>query len=259
MKVIKDYPHYAVDISGNVYSIIRKVWNRKGYYEYKRRVRKLKPSIIGSGYLKVELINKDGERKSRLVHRIIAMTYLDNPENKSSVNHKDGNKFNNDIFNLEWVTAKENRAHALKTGLAKGMVGDEHPMKKITSKDIIDIIEMILSGEDNETIGKKYSLHSRYISLIRHRRRWKSIFSKYFPNYRPILSNKKPIIEEHSKSKISVEDQVKIISELESRTNIELSKLYKLDASVFSRIRSKKTWLLAHKIHDLNTQRLSKG
>jgi hypothetical protein len=259
MKTIKNYPHYAVDLKGNVYSIARRVWNKKGYYEIKKRVRKLKPSIVGSGYLKVELVDKDGNKKSRLVHRIVAMTYFENPDNKPSVNHKDGNKFNNDVLNLEWVTHKENRQHALSTGLAKGMDGDNHPLKKLTSKDIITIIELILDGSDNETIGKRYGLHPNYISLIRHRRRWKTIFQRYFPNYKPVLSNKKPVIEEHTKSKIPIEKQVEIIKELKIMTNSELSKKYKIDASIFSRIRSKQTWKLAHKIYNINAQRLSKS
>ena len=64
------------------------------------------------GYIRVRL---DGE--TRYVHRLVAQAFIPNPENKPIVNHIDGNKINNRIENLEWVTAKENAQHASRTGL----------------------------------------------------------------------------------------------------------------------------------------------
>lgn len=68
------------------------------------------------GYLKVGL-NKNGKQKVFCIHTLVARAFIPNPENKSQVNHKDGNKTNNNINNLEWVTQQENLAHAFKTGL----------------------------------------------------------------------------------------------------------------------------------------------
>ena len=67
----------------------------------------LKPGITGSGYLKV-LLCKNGMIKHIKIHRLVANAFITNPENKPQVNHKDENKFNNSVNNLEWSTAKEN-------------------------------------------------------------------------------------------------------------------------------------------------------
>lgn len=78
----------------------------------------LKPSISKRGYAHVTL-TCDNKRYDYRVHRLVAMTYIDNPENKEQVNHIDGDKLNNYISNLEWVTAEENIEHAKKHNLFK--------------------------------------------------------------------------------------------------------------------------------------------
>lgn len=72
------------------------------------------------GYKLVGLSNgKKGDKTFFAVHRLVAEAFIDNPDNKSQVNHKDGNKSNNHISNLEWVTPQENMIHSFKTGLRK--------------------------------------------------------------------------------------------------------------------------------------------
>jgi hypothetical protein len=72
-----------------------------------------------SDYLMVQVYIKNGKRKNYIVHRLVAKYFIDNPLNKSQVNHIDGNKLNNHYSNLEWVTPKENMAHAIDIGLYK--------------------------------------------------------------------------------------------------------------------------------------------
>lgn len=69
-----------------------------------------------SNYLSVYLY-KNGYKHFYKIHRLLAKAFIPNPENKPYINHIDGNKFNNNIENLEWCTAKENALHAVKTGL----------------------------------------------------------------------------------------------------------------------------------------------
>lgn len=71
----------------------------------------IKKQQVSKGYLKVKL-NKNSKSKWFLVHRLVAQAFIPNPENKPQVNHKDGNKFNNCVENLEWNTNSENQLHS---------------------------------------------------------------------------------------------------------------------------------------------------
>lgn len=85
----------------------------------------IKPNLKQNGYLQVGL-RKKGKRKWELIHRLVAIHFIDNPENKPQVNHIDGNKQNNSIYNLEWVTSQQNMRHAHANGLMKMPKGEEH-------------------------------------------------------------------------------------------------------------------------------------
>lgn len=88
-----------------------------------------------AGYLTVA--SKLGGRKGRnicmRVHVMVAKAFVPNPDNKPFVNHIDGDKTNNEWWNLEWVTHKENMEHAFRTGLSK-MIGKHVPPNKLTSE-----------------------------------------------------------------------------------------------------------------------------
>lgn len=83
--------------------------------------------LFKNGYLYVGLWNK-GASKTLLVHRLVAKHFILNIDNKKQVNHKDGNKLNNSMNNLEWCSDKENKRHAVKTGLFH--TGKKHYMSK---------------------------------------------------------------------------------------------------------------------------------
>lgn len=96
---IKGWEDYTIDIDGNVFS--------------KRKNKFLKQTINKYGYCKVKL-QKNKYKKLYSVHRLVAETFIDNPNNYPCVNHIDSNKTNNNIKNLEWVTYKQNTEHAIK-------------------------------------------------------------------------------------------------------------------------------------------------
>ena len=81
----------------------------------------IKPYRNGKGYLKVGLM-KNGKSNKKRVNRLVAMAFIENPNNYPFVDHIDGNKENNSITNLRWVTDKQNKEHAAKLRkLAKSM------------------------------------------------------------------------------------------------------------------------------------------
>ena len=97
--------YYEASTLGNIKSVTREVNNSVGTFIKPSVI--LKPSMQNNGYYRV-VLTKDKKHKYMLVHRIVALTFIDNPLNKPIVNHKDEDKHNNCVDNLEWFTKKEN-------------------------------------------------------------------------------------------------------------------------------------------------------
>lgn len=85
-----------------------------------------------TGYVKL-LLCKNAVQVSYTLHRLVALAFIPNPENKPHVNHKDGNKANNHVDNLEWCTALENVQHAISTGLTLNKGADNASAKPIVT------------------------------------------------------------------------------------------------------------------------------
>lgn len=90
--------------------------SNNGMVRNKKTGHLLTPQEDKKGYLRVRLSLHDKKATAKL-HRLVATAFLDNPDNKPQVNHKDTNKKNNCVGNLEWVTNGENQLHAYQTGL----------------------------------------------------------------------------------------------------------------------------------------------
>lgn len=137
-KDIKGYEGlYQISNFGNV-----KTFKRQGTDE-----RILKSKEDGCGYLRVRLL-KNYKYRIKYISRLVAIYFLDNPENKSEVNHIDGNKQNNNILNLEWVTHKENIQHAYNIGLLKPIVHSDETKLKMSK---------MRKGKNHPGYGKHHS------------------------------------------------------------------------------------------------------
>ncbi len=122
----------------------------------------------------VVCFRKNNKRKHFLVHRLMAKQFLSNPLKKKQINHKDGNKLNNNINNIEWSTCEENIRHCWKNNLHSRPFGENNSSAKLTEFDVKEI------RKTNKPISllelaKKYKVDKTTIHLIIKRKTWKHI------------------------------------------------------------------------------------
>lgn len=163
---------YAVSNYGRVKSLARKQFNGKGFFT--RKEQNLKPGRIGAGYLQVHLA-KQGKVKDMLVARLVATAFIPNPENKPEVNHKDGDKTNCRVSNLEWSTHTENIRHAFAHGLIGPRNGSAGSGARLTERKVLEIRNRIRRGETQTAIAKEFKVGWRCIHSIAKRQTWSHI------------------------------------------------------------------------------------
>ena len=142
----------------------------------RRKPKNLKQSISPHGYKTLSL-SKKGKTTNKLVHRLVAEAFIDNPEIKEQVNHKDCIKTNNKVDNLEWVTFQENIDHAVLNERQRNQNGENNNMSKLSTEDVTLIKELLNDGVTGYKIHKKYfpHLHVQTIYAIKQGRLWKKI------------------------------------------------------------------------------------
>lgn len=157
---------YMVSSFGRIKSLERNVIGANGKRVFVRE-RIMRQTYHVKGYKMVALTV--GNRQKRCtVHRLVALSFIPNPENKPQVNHIDGKKMNNNFSNLEWVTPIENLAHAVCTGLLK-IKGEKHPNTKLSDDDALKIRSGYAS---NKKMAKDFGVSLSTISNIINRKTW---------------------------------------------------------------------------------------
>lgn len=131
----------------------------------KKTGRVLKGQPNGKGYLRVSIGGK-----LQFIHRLVAIKYIPNPNNLEQVNHKDGNKLNNCVDNLEWVSNQTNRNHAVEQGLH--IHGEQCPWAKLTQSDV-DFIRTLQGYKTAIEVAEYYGVSKSTINGIWDRRTWK--------------------------------------------------------------------------------------
>ena len=124
----------------------------------------VKPQPNGKGYLRISI-----GKKLMFVHRLVAEKYIPNPDNLPQVNHKDGNKTNNCVDNLEWVSNSVNRKHAVQSGLH--IHGEKCPWSKLTLENV-NYIRNHPEMSRNK-LSEMFNVSPHTISDIRTGRSWK--------------------------------------------------------------------------------------
>lgn len=158
-KRIEDFPNYYISNLGKVRS--HKTSNTKIIDGW----------VSNAGYNRVTLRRHD-KRYRRAVHRLVAEAFIPNPKNKSQVNHIDGDKLNNHVNNLEWVTSYENVKHSIKNNLNNPQKGEGHPFSKLKEEDVMRINERYDNGESSSEIAKDYPVNYRSVMDIVNGKTW---------------------------------------------------------------------------------------
>lgn len=157
---------YQVSNTGKIKILPREISN--GYRSYICKEKIMKQTKNKYGYMKVSLLNKTVN-----IHRLVAKAFIPNPENKPEVNHKDGDKSNNNDWNLEWNTVSENTQHAYDNNLINKK-GINHHMNKLNNEDVYKIRELCLNNKVSD-VAKLYDVSESSISQIKNKKTWKHI------------------------------------------------------------------------------------
>ena len=148
----------------------------------------LKPAKDANGYLRYAFKYNDKHTTFK-AHRLVAECYLDNPLNKPQVNHKDGNKQNNNVDNLEWCTNKENMQHAIENGLFNPKDKPKHKSinktikkgelngcSKLTESEVLEIRSKFKPRVyTREMLALEYNVKASTIKDVILRKSWKHI------------------------------------------------------------------------------------
>lgn len=165
---------YQISSLGRVKSL-EKIIYRTNQHKHKRRCvykeKILKCIYRKTNYQYVVLYKNGDSGKKFAVHRLIAINFILNKENKPCINHIDGNPRNNTVSNLEWCTHKENTKHAIDTGLYNQFKKDGVRIK-LTPKDVFEIRQ---SKERPTRLAKKYNIEYASVYNIRNYRTWKHL------------------------------------------------------------------------------------
>lgn len=200
------------------------------------------------GYLQVSLKQTDGSWRTMVVHRLVAWEFVPYRRDiELQVNHKDGNKLNNEHWNLEWVMPSENTQHAWNLGLNKPRKGDDSNYHILTSEDVSLICQKLqdpnITYKDVATLlGNKVSISC--IQAIANGYNWTHISSKYsIPSRDQIICSKG---SENYSAKLTDEDVHYICNRLLnpwiSYVDIAEEIDYKVEPSIICRIANGKIW-----------------
>lgn len=160
---------YAVTDDGRVWSYPNKMGgSKKGKW--------IKAFIQHRGYYNYYL-QSNYKRKTILAHKLVAQAFIPNPLNLKEINHKNANKLDNRVNNLEWSDRKSNMQHAYKMGLLHDLgKGENHSQAKLKEVDVKTIRELYNTKRFSQReLARKFHVNQRLIFGIIHREIWKLV------------------------------------------------------------------------------------
>lgn len=164
---VKGFKNYLISNTGRVQSLPRTVAFGSG----RRKVagRFFGDSVDPSGYSKVSL-SENGVVHKRWTHRLVAESFIPNPSQLPEVNHVNGNKLDNCVNNLEWVSRSSNMQHAHRTGLIDNR-GANHGMAKLTDSDVATI-RLYRGKVSQRECASKFGISQQWVSSIQRGLAW---------------------------------------------------------------------------------------
>jgi len=164
---------YEVSNLGRVRSVDRYVRSPNTLSGQRReRGRTLRSRQDKDGYLSITL-SKDGHAKTFRVHRMVLTSFYGACPDDHVTNHRDGNRQNNAVSNLEWVTQQQNWHHALGRGTKH--IGEMYSTTKLTEQQVRDIRLLAKAGATNVALAKQFGVYHTNIWMIVHRETWKDL------------------------------------------------------------------------------------
>lgn len=182
IKINGEYIPYVISSFGRIFSLF---FGKSDNFN----VKEIKPNSNSTSYIKIT-IHYNNKHYNCWIHRLLAEAFILNPENKSDVNHKDGIKTHNYIWNLEWNTHKENVDHAERNHFTNHPRG-ENNHSKMSEETVLKICKMILKNKKPSYIISKNDITINMFQQILHQRKWKYITLEYdFSNYKYLRKRK---------------------------------------------------------------------
>jgi len=177
-EILKPHPefgeYYLVSDLGRIISRERSFKSSYGHTRTKK-AQVLRTNINWKGYHAVKL-QINGKKYNRMVSRLVAQTFIPNPENKPEVNHKFGNKNDNRASQLEWNTGSENVQHAKDTGLDP-QKGETHWKTHLSNEEVLQIFN---SSETAHTLSDKFNIAPTTVASIKTGAHWSHVTNKMY-------------------------------------------------------------------------------
>ncbi len=157
-KDIENYKgYYQISNLGNVRSLQRQVFSKRYNNIYNISEKVLKTNKRPNGYISC-IFSKNGIKEVYTIHKLVALSFIPNPENKPQINHINGIKTDNRAENLEWCTSKENRKHAFLTGLIR-------KKRLLTEYQVIEARKLRNTGMKYGKLAKLYNVSYKVIEI----------------------------------------------------------------------------------------------
>ena len=169
-KPVAGYPQYEISNLGNSRTKDRYTGGKNNHF---RKGQKMNPWLNIHGYPILSLWHEN-KQKRMLLHRLVALHFIPNPDNKPMVNHKNGIKTDCRVDNIEWCTRRENEDHAMENGLKAR--GEQNGTSKLTEREVIAIRDRFDRGERQRDIVKDYPhVAQTQIYRVCRRKTWRHI------------------------------------------------------------------------------------